>query len=360
VRDEAGKETRRHVGVSLGEKSKMCKWQAEEKLRKEIAAATGSQPRKDGTITLEWFTQERFIPVREGNWRPATKRGNVFDIQHYIFPALGALALKSIDKFQVASLLNRMAKTYSEPVVARVRVMLSGILEEAVDQDYIDKNPARKVSLPVCKATQKPVLPPETLRRILTAVTDVRDKLILLIGTFCAIRTSEVLGLTWGSYDGDSLLIQNIAWEGKLYAGTKTKKSHAPVYVPAEIRQLIDIWKRRAKPQSEDALMFPSGAGTPLSARNFFQRHIYPIAKSLGINPHLVTFQVLRRSCATRNQRHGSMKDVQSHLRHARIETTGNIYMQPIAESVRHMVEADIADVLGVLPAAKTENLRIN
>jgi integrase len=68
----------------------------------------------------------------------------------------------------------------------------------------------------------------------------------------------------------------------------------------------------------------------------------------------------LRRSCATRNQRHGSMKDVQSHLRHARIETTGNIYMQPIAESVRHMVEADIADVLGVLPAAKTENLRIN
>jgi hypothetical protein len=54
------------------------------------------------------------------------------------------------------------------------------------------------------------------------------------------------------------------------------------------------------------------------------------------------------------------MKDVQEHLRHARIETTGNLYMQPIAESVRHMVEADIADVLGVLPAARIEILQIN
>jgi hypothetical protein len=34
--------------------------------------------------------------------------------------------------------------------------------------------------------------------------------------------------------------------------------------------------------------------------------------------------------------------------------------MQPVAESVRHMVEADIADVLGVSPATKIENLRIN
>jgi hypothetical protein len=147
TRDEAGKEIRHHVGVSLGKKANQPKWEAEQELRKIIARATGSQPRKDGAVTLEWFTQVRFIPMREGRWRPATKRGNLYDINHYILPTLGALSLKSIDKFQVASLLNHMAKTYSEPVVARTRVMLSGILEEAVDQEYIDKNPARKVSL---------------------------------------------------------------------------------------------------------------------------------------------------------------------------------------------------------------------
>jgi hypothetical protein len=32
--------------------------------------------------------------------------------------------------------------------------------------------------------------------------------------------------------------------------------------------------------------------------------------------------------------------------RHARIETTGNVYVQAIPDSVRSMVEADITDVL--------------
>jgi hypothetical protein len=40
------------------------------------------------------------------------------------------------------------------------------------------------------------------------------------------------------------------------------------------------------------------------------------------------------------------MKDVQEHLRHARFETTGNVYVQAIPDSVRSMVEADITDVL--------------
>lgn len=75
IRDEAGSEKRHHVGVSLGEKSRLRKWEAEQELRKIITAATGSQPRKDGGVTFDWFTRERFIPMREGNWRPATKRG---------------------------------------------------------------------------------------------------------------------------------------------------------------------------------------------------------------------------------------------------------------------------------------------
>ena len=347
TRDEAGNEKRRHVGVSLGEKSKQRKWEAEQELRKIIASATGSQPRKDGGVTVEWFTCERFIPLREGNWRPATKRGNLDDINRYLLPALGAMPLKDVDKFHVASLLNRLAKKYSEPVVARARVMLHAIFEEAVDMDYVVKNPARKIPLPECKATRRPILTPEVLRKLLSAMVDPRDRLLLLIATFCAMRTSEVLGLTWASYQGDSLLIQNIAWEGKLYEGkTKTKKSRAPVYLPLEVRREIEAWKLLSNPQSGEALMFPSSAGTPMRGGNFLRRQLKPIAISLGIDPHLVTFQVLRRSFATRNQKRGSLKDVQEHLRHARIETTGNVYVQAIPESVRSMVEADITDVL--------------
>jgi hypothetical protein len=122
------------------------------------------------------------------------------------------------------------------------------------------------------------------------------------------------------------------------------------------LRREIEAWKTLSNPQCLDAMMFPSAVGTPLRGGNFLKRRIKPVAERLGIDPRLVTFQVLRRSFATRNQKRGSMKDVQEHLRHARIETTGNVYMQAIPESVRNMVDADIADVLAPVTESPTVN----
>ena len=76
------------------------------------------------------------------------------------------------------------------------------------------------------------------------------------------------------------------------------------------------------------------------------QKRIQPIAKALGITVP-VTFQVLRRSCTTRNQKNGSLKDVQVHMGHGSIETTGNVYMMEIPDSVAQMVALDVTDVMG-------------
>ena len=51
-----------------------------------------------------------------------------------------------------------------------------------------------------------------------------------------------------------------------------------------------------------------------------------------------LTFQVLRRTMATRAQALGSVKDIQAHLRHSRADTTANEYMQELPESVQQMV----------------------
>ena len=42
-------------------------------------------------------------------------------------------------------------------------------------------------------------------------------------------------------------------------------------------------------------------------------------------------FQVLRRTMATLAQGKGSAKDIQAHLRHAKVDTTANEYMQEVA-----------------------------
>src|SRR5689334_969739 len=99
VRDENGRETRRHVGVQLGEKSKLRKWEAEKGLRDIIAAASKQQPRVD-KLTLGWFTRERFLPMREPQWAPSTRETNLYNLEKHLLPALGDIALADLDKFK--------------------------------------------------------------------------------------------------------------------------------------------------------------------------------------------------------------------------------------------------------------------
>jgi integrase len=70
-----------------------------------------------------------------------------------------------------------------------------------------------------------------------------------------------------------------------------------------------------------------------------------PLRDSLGI-PKL-NFQVIRRTIATRAQSLGSVKDIQSHLRHSRADTTANEYMQELPESVQQMVGTVYAMLTG-------------
>ena len=77
----------------------------------------------------------------------------------------------------------------------------------------------------------------------------------------------------------------------------------------------------------------PGPASYPANYRN---RVLKPLAEALNI-PKL-TFQVLRRTMATRAQALGSVKDIQAHLRHSRADTTANEYMQELPESVQQMV----------------------
>ena len=82
--------------------------------------------------------------------------------------------------------------------------------------------------------------------------------------------------------------------------------------------------------------MFPNADGGVLDPGNYRNRVLKPLAEALDF-PKL-TFQVLRRTMATRAQNLGSVKDIQAHLRHSRADTTANEYMQELPESVQQMV----------------------
>jgi integrase len=343
--NESGKETRRHIGVQLGEKAKLRKWEAEDKLRKIIASATRAQP-KPNNLTLEWFTLERFLPMRQPQWALSTRDTNLYNLEKHILPKLGCKALCELEKFHCQVFLNDLAaKGFSFTVVDHCRTMLKAILEEAVDADLIGKNPARKLVNPETKEPQKHVLQKADSRFLLDSLP-FRDRLIAMIAAFCAMRPGEIFGLRWSSWREDHFHIEGTAWRGTLRPGkAKTKGSKAPVVVPDVLLPLLKAWRQESQNAMDDTLIFPSERGTPMRPENWLRRRIKPIAAALGIAVP-VNFQVLRRTFATNAQGHGSVTSVQSHLRHTDIATTLGVYTQPIDASVRKLVNAVADDVM--------------
>jgi integrase len=236
-----------------------------------------------------------------------------------------------------------MRRAYSRSVVTKCWTLLHSILEDAVDDDIISKNPMRKVGHPKTKLPSKPVLSADLLPGVLSAVqADPLKSAILHVGAFCAMRTAEVFGLRWSAFCGDHFLIRDSAWRGKLLKDA-TKTGEHSVYIPPATHAAILRWQAVSPFTGQNDLIFCSSVGTPMSSHNVRNRVLVPIREKLGLTVPL-TFQVLRRSHATRNQ--ASPKDVQGHLGHASIVTTLGTYAQGIPASVKAMLEADEVAIL--------------
>jgi integrase len=267
----------------------------------------------------------------------------------FVMPKFGDLALTDIDKVMVQSRLNSMVPRYSESTIGHVQRKMVEVLEEAVEQEFINRNPASRTRMPAgARKPEQPVLTVEQLIDLIDRLTNSRDKAIFLVGTFCAMRTSEIFGLPWGNFhesdeEGQSyFLIDQIAYRGERYNRTKTDASKARVPIAGRTLEAILRWKKESPNTSPDALVFPSTnkngrsrKGAPMYPAVWLQKKLRPIAKALGIEFN-VNFRATRRTASTLIQDNGdSLASAQSLLRHASPMTTASIYTKSIPESVK-------------------------
>jgi integrase len=341
---------KQRVGV-LGAKSKMTKHQAQDALDEKIAQKTGgtTQPRADERIvTLGWFTRNRFFPLREGGtWKEGTAISRKSAIERDILAKYGEVPITEFDKFGLQTHLNRLAQTLSEGRVKHARFYLKAIFEEAVEQEFVEKNPARKLILPAqLRPVSKTTLSWDQLRLLLGSV-GLRDRSLLSLDMTETFRPSELFALRWSGFDMDrrTLTVSQTAYRGKLRDYGKTKQSLRTVHVPEGLANDLWLWKQECPDSSPDAFIFPNARKRKGATQNGFirtdnyrARVLKKLERELGL-PKL-NFQVLRRTVATLAQTMGSVKDVQGVLGHSKADTTVNVYMQQIEAGVKQTLDA--------------------
>ena len=222
------------ASIVLGLRSEMSKSQAREKLEDELAKlggrSSGDQIVAHGAVTFEWFVTNRYLPLKEGDWREETAKIKKYLIQADLVDAFHDYRLENFDKVILQNHLNKLAKIHSRDRVLQIRSYMRAIFAEAVDQDFLAKDPARKVKPPAnLREVDKTTLSWDQLRSALEKLDELslRDWILMKLDMSNALRPSELFPLRWRCFleETNILDIQETIYKGKIRPYGKTKGS---------------------------------------------------------------------------------------------------------------------------------------
>lgn len=168
-----------------------------------------------------------------------------------------------------------------------------------------------------------------------------------------ALRPGELFALRWSCFDPKLYLIEikETAYKGKIRPWGKTKGSLTKIPIAQELAKELKTWRDECQEEqrhkkrwdgptadASEAFIFPGRHGGFIDSSNYRNRVLHKVAKDLGL-PKL-TFQVIRRTIATLAKDKGHVKDIQGMMRHSRLATTTEVYMQSLEDGVRTTVNS--------------------
>jgi integrase len=238
--------------------------------------------------TLDDFASEWLAAVVIPNRARATADAYATLYDAHISPALGGVRLRDLTPEAVQRFASELRGKTGPAATRKTLVILSAILERAVEWRRITANPARKVEKPSQKRKRlvRPLAPEtiETIRANLLGKGRERDALLVSVLGYVGPRPGEALALRWGDLRGTVLLIERAVAFGD-EKDTKTGGARS-VTLPAPIVQELNEYRLSVGRPDDAALIFPGRNGELWndSAYRYWRRKIYvPAAEAAGV-----------------------------------------------------------------------------
>lgn len=258
---------------------------------------------------------------------------------------LGGVAHSDVDAW-VAHLSQRLGPSS----VRKAHVVFSQILETAVRDGRLSKNPAKGVELPRITRRDNRYLSPEQVRALADAAGDEYRPLVFVLA-YCGLRFGEAAALRVRSVDllRKRIRVTQAVTEvgGLLTWGTPKNHTARSVSLPLFLREMLT---EHMAGKSPDDLLFASPTGEPLRNTNFRRRVWDPAVREAGV-PN-VTPHDLRHTAASLAVNIGAnVKAVQRMLGHASAAMTLDVYADLFEDSLDEVADRLDAAYSGSLAA---------
>ena len=265
-------------------------------------------------------------------------------IKNHILPRIGELRVDRITTTLLQKWFNEMATEYSKETILKIKNILSPVLDSAVEEDYISRNPLKSQRLEIGgkDTVHHNAIPKAKMDEIKAGLPDLELKVRLMGGllSYTGMRFEEVLGCRFEDISEDFIEIQRAVVHPKrnqpFIKCTKTKTSARIIPLPEDLKPLLEGMPKKGfiLASSKDETR-----ETPLSymeARRVFEK----LRKQFDI--HEYSAHDFRDTCATEWRQNGMPLDMIARLLgHSKTETTEKRYVkyrEEIVDSVRGLM----------------------
>lgn len=322
-------------------------------IRKRLDAGA---PAKDVGVSLDVYAASWIESTLEVSDRKATTKRLYAGLTrtHIIGSPLGAFGLKKINPPAVERFVLALRKSgRSDSTVRQVYTIARAILDAAVRDGLLARNPVAAVKRPKVTATEATYLSPVRIGALLEAAEPSRYRCLFEFLVFTGLRRGEALALRWSDVDATNHLarvrgtLSRVGGE-LVVTAPKSERSNRTIPLSGPATAVLRTVKARQAAErlragsvwTETGFVFATESGEPCDPRNAL-RALTVAAKAAGLER--IGLHTLRHSAASMMLSSGvPLKVVSDLLGHSGIAVTADVYGHVSPDVSRSAV-----DVLG-------------
>ena len=260
-------------------------------------------------------------------------------VRAYLVPRFGNEIAEDIKPLDIQRWFKSLHETggLAWTTIAKMRGVMSRIYKVGILHEHVAKNPAQHVETRSKTAYKAIVIAPAQTLAILKALPSPLHFTLVLTCAATALRASEILAVRWSDVLWNEGRIRiSKRWAKGKDGETKTEASDGYVPLHPILAAHLRAWRGQSLYAKDGDFVFPSlkaRGRVPLSASVFVADHLRPAAKKAGVpieDGQRFGLHNLRHSLSNWlvNKAKVEPKTVQGILRHAKIQTTLDLYTQ--------------------------------
>ena len=309
----------------------------ERKKTEKIEALKRGEIVVESSMTVRAWSEQFLKAYKQNCMKDYVMANYEYQLKHYILEEIGDMKLKNVKPLNCQNVLNAL-EGKSTSLIHKVRIQMNEMLEKAVENELIAKNPARNITEPKGVKGTRRALTAKEEAAFLAAAKKHDHGLLFMFMWGCGCRPSEAENICGRD-------IQKI--DGRLYLhirGTKTKAADRYVPIPDEVAEMI--------PENAEPFLplVRTKEGNKISARRqrgAWQHMEYLMNIELGcktyrnklVPPYPLADDLcsycLRHTYCTNLQRRGvDIRTAQRLMGHSDIRMTANIYSHTNIEDI--------------------------